>query len=151
MMKRFYLAELNMARALYPLEDPRMAEFVANLDAINGLAERSPGFIWRLVNINGSTTTVRLFDDPLLLVNLSVWETVDALFDYVYRSQHLEFWKRRHEWFSHDERSGTVMWWIPADQLPTLEEAVVRLEQLQRIGPTVEAFTFKQRFAVPQL
>ncbi len=75
MMKRFYLAELNMARALYPLEDPRMAEFVANLDAINGLAERSPGFIWRLVNINGSTTTVRLFDDPLLLVNLSVWET----------------------------------------------------------------------------
>lgn len=149
MRNGFHLAEFNMAPALHPLDDPRMAEFVANLEPINGLAERSPGFVWRLVEANGVDTAKALFGDPRLLINLSVWESVESLFDYVYRSQHLEFWKRRHEWFAGDARPQTVMWWICADTRPTVCEAAERLERLRTEGPSQEAFTFKHRFPSP--
>ena len=149
MRNGFQLAEFNMAPALYPLDDPRMAEFVANLDRINGLAEQSPGFVWRMVEANGADTAQELFGDPRLLINLSVWDSVESLFDYVYRSQHLEFWKRRHEWFATDARPQTVMWWIPIGTRPTVFDAAERLAQLRAHGPTAEAFTFKHRVPAP--
>ncbi len=149
MQNGFLLAEFNMAPALYPLEDVRMAEFVANLDRINGLAEQSDGFVWRLVEANGAEAAKELFGDARLLINLSVWLSVETLFDYVYRSQHLDFWKRRQEWFAHDARPQTVMWWIPYDTRPTVVEAAERLERLRREGPSQDAFTFKARFPAP--
>lgn len=149
MTQGFHLAELNMARTLYPLDDPRMAEFVENLERINGLAEQSAGFVWRLLEPNGDASATKLFEEPLLLVNLSVWEKVEDLFAYVYRSEHTGFWKRRREWFAPDELPQMVLWWIPRGHTPTLEEAKRKLELLREAGPTADAFDFKHRFACP--
>lgn len=142
----YVLAEANIARLRAPLDDPSLADFVNNLDRINQLAEDSPGFIWRLQTEDGNATALRVFDDDQILVNLSVWENRDSLFAYVYKSQHVDFFRRRREWFEKLDMPIVVMWWIPANHRPTLEEAKNRLEHLQKHGPTPYAFTFKERF-----
>ncbi len=142
----YVLAEANVARLRAPLDDPSLADFVNNLDRINQLAEQSPGFIWRLQTEDGNATALRVFDDDQILVNLSVWENRDSLFAYVYKSQHVDFFRRRREWFEKLDMPIVVMWWIPANHRPTLEEAKNRLEHLQQHGPTPYAFTFKERF-----
>jgi len=127
-------------------DHPDMAGFMAALKPTNALADGWPGFVWRLQTDEGDATSIRAFDDPLLLVNMSVWESVEALAEYVYRSGHLDVMRRRREWASHMAEAHLCLWWIPAGEIPTLEEAKERLEHLREHGPSPRAFTFKRRF-----
>ena len=148
-MTTWHLAQLNIARAIAPLDSPPLAEFVAALDRINALAEASPGFVWRLVGDGGAAIDIRVGDDPNVIVNMSVWASVEALFEFTYRSGHIEVMRRRREWFDAASAPYMVRWWIPAGHVPTVDEAMVRLEHLRAHGPSAHAFTFKQRFAAP--
>jgi hypothetical protein len=145
----YQVAQLNVSRAVAPLDDPRLLDFVAQLDEVNLLAERSPGFVWRLQGEGGNATDIRAGDDPLLIVNLTVWESVDDLFAFAYRSGHRAVLARRSEWFERREGPSLVLWWQPREAVPTLDEAFRRLELLAEQGPTPDAFTFKQRFPPP--
>jgi hypothetical protein len=144
----FRIAQLNIARALAPLDAPLLADFNAALDPINALADHAPGFIWRLEDETGDATSIRAFDDDLMIVNMSVWESIDALAQFVYRSGHVSVMRRRREWFER-LRIHLVLWWVPAGQTPSVEEAKQRLAWLELYGPTPDAFTFKSRFATP--
>ncbi len=146
---RYELAQLNVARAVAPLDDPRMAGFVARLEEINRLAERSPGFVWRLQGPSGDATDHRVDDDPLVIVNLTVWDSPEALHDFTYRSDHRTVFAQRFDWFERWEGPSVVLWWQPAGTVPDLADAVRRLRLLAEQGPTAEAFTFRQRFAPP--
>ena len=148
-MSEFEIAQLDVGRAVAPLDDTVMADFMNWLDEINALAERSPGFVWRLQGDNGNNTDLKVSDDPLFIVNLSVWSSIDALYDFTYRTDHKTVFKRRHEWFERLGRPNTALWWQPAGTVPTAEEALDRLDRLTMHGPTPEAFTFKQRFPPP--
>ncbi|MGV9661640.1 DUF3291 domain-containing protein [Nocardia niigatensis] len=142
-----HLAQLNIGRMVAPEGDPRVAEFFTALDEINAVADSSPGFVWRMVDgESNNATSLRPYDDPHMLVNMSVWESRNALFDYVYRSGHLEFVRRRREWFVPLREVFTVLWWVPAGTLPTLADAMARLDHLRENGPTPYAFTFRQGF-----
>ena len=141
-----HLAQANVARMRAPIDDPLMASFVAQLDAINALAERSPGFVWRLQSDGGDATDIRAFEDPMLLINMSLWESVEALHDYVYRSDHVGLLRARRDWFVPNDGPVLVLWWVQAGELPTPEQAVEKLALLQANGPTPEAFTFRHRF-----
>lgn len=129
-----------------PLEDPLMQGFADRLDPLNALADAAPGFVWRYQTEAGNATEVRVFDDELILFNMSVWESIEALQDYVYKSGHIEAVRKRAEWFEKPTRSPFVLWWIDALHQPTVEEAKERLEMLWRDGPTPQAFTFGSRF-----
>ncbi|MBW8879904.1 MAG: DUF3291 domain-containing protein [Asticcacaulis sp.] len=142
------LAEINIATGLAPLTDPRLADFVANLDRINALAEGSDGFVWRLKGEENNALTLRVFENPDTIVNMSVWESMDKLSGYVYRSDHREIMRRRKEWFEPMEVSF-ALWWVPAGHEPTPEEGRARLELLSALGPTPDAFTFKTPFPAP--
>ena len=144
-----HIAQLNIARAKAPLDDPLLADFVAQLDDVNALAEASPGFVWRLKSDSGNATDIRAYDDPLMIVNMSVWKTIEALFDFAYRTSHTKVMNRRKEWFESLPGPHMVLWWIPAGAVPTVEEAKRRLEHLEEHGPTSKAFTFKVRFPTP--
>lgn len=138
-----HLAQLNVARMVAPLDSPVMADFVANLERINRIAETTPGFVWRLKGGDGPTDTVPDANDERVLINLSVWRTRESLWDFTYRSPHLPIMRRRREWFEHLAEPYLVMWWIPEGTLPTLEEAMDRLRRLREEGPGPEAFTFR--------
>ncbi len=144
-----HLAQLNVARMRAELDDPVMAGFAARLDEINALADRSPGFVWRLQTDGGDATELRVFPDPLTLVNLSVWESVDALRAFTYRSDHRELLRGRAAWFEPTNEPHLVLWWVPAGEVPTVEEARHRLELLRAAGPSPEAFTFRRRYPAP--
>lgn len=148
-MTGHHLAQFNIAQAKAPLDDPLLADFMARLDEINALAEDSPGFVWRLQSDSGNATDIRAYDDPRTLINMSVWDSPKALFDYVYKSGHGKVMARRKEWFERFDGPYVVLWWVPAGHLPTLEEARDRLVHLERHGPSAHAFTFKQRFLPP--
>jgi uncharacterized protein DUF3291 len=145
----FEVAQLNVARALAPLDTPTLAGFVARLDEINELAERSPGFVWRLQGEDGNATGFRIDDDPLVIVNLTVWRTVDDLHAFAYRTDHRDVFARRFDWFERWDGPSTVLWWQPAGEIPRLDDAWRRLRLLAEQGPNGEAFTFKQRFPPP--
>jgi Domain of unknown function (DUF3291) len=143
------LAQVNVGRLLAPIDDPQIASFVAALDEINALADASPGFVWRLQTEDGDATSIRPTDDDLLLINMSVWQSADALADYVYRSGHVEVMRRRRQWFEPYRSSYMALWWVLAGQRPTEVEAFERLALLDERGPTVDVFTFRQRFPAP--
>jgi hypothetical protein len=147
----FQLAQLNIARLLHPLEHPQIAEFVAGLDRINALAEQSAGFVWRLKTDLGNATDVQhpWSTDPFMLVNMSVWETPENLKDYVYRSDHLDFYLKRAHWFEKPSQAHYVLWWIPAGNIPTLPEAQERLDHYRRHGATAYGFWFGKLFPAP--
>ncbi|NNE96607.1 MAG: DUF3291 domain-containing protein [Acidimicrobiales bacterium] len=146
----WHLAQINIGRLKHPTDDPRVAEFMDNLDFINELAEKSPGFVWRLQDDSGNATAIRAFDDESILPNLTVWESIDALKAYVFKTDHAAFLRRRREWFEpmHDLPVLT-MWWIPSGHVPTLEEAKERIDHLADNGPTQHAFTFHPHFDPP--
>jgi hypothetical protein len=148
-MARYQIAQLNIGRTVAPVDDPRLAEFMAWLDDINALAERTPGFVWRLQSESGNATDIEVNDDPLVIVNLTVWETPDALFEFTYRTMHKAVFARRFDWFERWEGPSLVMWWQPAGTIPDIPEALRRLELLAKRGPTPDAFTFKHRFPPP--
>jgi hypothetical protein len=145
----FHLAQVNIARARAPLDSPVMAGFVALLADINALAERSPGFVWRLQTEAGDATALRPYDDERVLVNLSLWSGVDELKSYVYRGAHAAVMRRRREWFERFDGFYLALWWVAAGQLPTVEDAKARLARLEREGPGPEAFTFSQLHPPP--
>ena len=144
-MTDYHLAQLNIAKLKFVIDAPEMADFVNQLEAINALADDAPGFVWRLQTDEGNATAIDYFG-PDYLVNLSVWESVKALHDYVYRSSHKEVLARRKEWFDHLQEAYSVLWWIPKGHIPTVEEAGDRLERLRNEGPNARAFTFKQTY-----
>jgi Domain of unknown function (DUF3291) len=133
-----HLAELNIGKFRFPTMDPRMAGFMDNLDRVNALAERSPGFVWRLKGDNNNATDLRVGDD--YAVNMSVWETPEALENYVFKTVHVQFYKNRADWFDLMEKPHMVFWWVPESHQPTLQEAMDRLEMFEKNGPTEEAF-----------
>jgi Domain of unknown function (DUF3291) len=144
----FQLAQVNIALPKAPLDTPLLSGFVRQLDPINALADTAPGFVWRLQTEDGNATAIRAFDDDRLLVNMSVWESVDDLAAFVYRSDHVAVMRRRREWFEHMELY-MALWWVNSGHVPTLAEAKERLAHLAEHGPTPFAFTFRRRFAAP--
>jgi hypothetical protein len=146
MMSKPQLAQVNIARMKAPLESPVMAGFVARLDEINALADRSSGFVWRLQTGEGNATYLRPYGDDRILFNLSVWESIEHLRDYVYRSAHVEVLRNRDEWFNKFESAYLALWWVPAGHRPSVDEAKKRLAHLAQHGPTPFAFTFKVTF-----
>ncbi len=147
---KYHLVQYNIARLVAPLDDPRLSDFVANLDRINRLGDRSPGFVWRCQTDEGNSTSVRVRGDPLILINFSVWESVEALFEFTYHSEHVQMYRRRREWFEPHAEAPLVLWWIPAGHIPTVDEAEERLDYLRAHGPSPYAFTFKKRYPPPE-
>jgi Domain of unknown function (DUF3291) len=146
-----YLAQVNVSRLLAPLDSAQLADFVANLEPINALADAAPGFVWRLKSDTGNATSIQVYADPMIIVNMSVWESLDALREFAFGPAHAEIMRRRKEWFGPFGSSSTALWWLPAGQIPTPDEARQRLETLDQRGPTPDAFTFRQLFPAPAL
>ncbi|MDH5895976.1 DUF3291 domain-containing protein [Vibrio splendidus] len=144
------LAQLNIALAKYPLDAPEIKEFVDNLELVNGIAESSEGFVWRLKDESGDATNIQAFDDPNMIVNMSVWDSVDSLKNFMFRTHHRDFMRRKGDWFHRLPEDTYVLWWIEEEHIPTLEEAIKRLEHLREIGDTPYAFTFKTNFTASE-
>jgi Domain of unknown function (DUF3291) len=144
-----HIAQLNVGRAVAPLESPQLADFMAWLDAINAIADRSPGFVWRLQGDNGNNTSLKVTDEALFIINMSVWESIDALHAFTYRSDHRTVFARRFEWFERADGPNVVLWWVPAGTIPSPDEALARLRLLAERGPTSDAFGFKSTFPPP--
>ncbi|PSK99539.1 uncharacterized protein DUF3291 [Murinocardiopsis flavida] len=148
-MTGHHLAQINIGRLIGPLDDPRLAGFVALLEPVNALADSSDGFVWRYRSEGlPDATTERPFG-PDLLLNFSVWESPDALWEFTYRSGHLDVLRRRRDWFANLTEAYAALWWIPAGHIPTVAEAGERLRLLRENGPTPAAFTFRDRFPAP--
>lgn len=149
-MGTYHLAQYNLAWLVAPLDDQRIADFRDGIEAINRLAEESPGFVWRHQTEDGDSTSVRVRDDDRILINFSVWESVDALFEYAFHSGHTDYYRRRREWFTHEDDPWAVLWWVPAGHEPTVDEGERKLAELKANGPEPGAFTFKRRFGPPE-
>lgn len=145
-MASYQLAQVNIARMVAPLDSPVMRDFVDNLDRINAQAEAAAGFVWRLKGDGNDATSLRPYEDERIIVNMSVWETIDALFQYTYYSDHTAIFRRRAEWFVKMTTPPVALWWVEAGHIPTVAEAKVKLDLLEKHGPTPQSFTFKQRF-----
>ncbi len=144
------LAQMNIAKFKAGYDDPIMADFVEMLDPINHMADADPGCLWRLTDEGANNAmSIAFYDDPLLLVNMSVWTDLDSLRNYVYRSDHAGMVKRRGEWAEKMDRTYTVLWWVPAGHTPDLAEGDARLQMLEERGPTPDAFTFARSFPPP--
>jgi Domain of unknown function (DUF3291) len=148
-MSAYELAQLNVAIVKGSMDSPIMAEFAANLERINALADRSPGFVWRLQTEQGDATAIRPFDNENMLVNMSVWQDIESLNNYVYNSAHVEIMRRRREWFERMSAAYVVLWWVAKGHRPSVAEAIAKLEMLRSTGPTAEAFTFRRAFPAP--
>ncbi|HTP86129.1 MAG TPA: DUF3291 domain-containing protein [Bryobacteraceae bacterium] len=148
-MASWQLAQINIARMVAPLNDPLMAEFVALLDPVNSLADAAPGFVWRLQSAAGNATGIAWSDDPTVLVNMSVWESLEALRDFTYRGSHMEVFRKRREWFVKSDLPPYCLWWVPVGHIPTVAEGRERLEHYQQLGATPFAFWFSQPFPAP--
>jgi hypothetical protein len=146
-----HLAQVNIALPKAPLDSVQLAGFVQQLEPINALADVSSGFVWRLQTEEGDATSVRAFGDDRLIVNMSVWSSLEALRDFVFRSAHADVLRRRKGWFEPMPELFTAMWWILVDTIPTIGEAEERLEHLRRRGPTPRAFTFREPFPAPSV
>jgi len=145
----YQLAQLNIARFRLPREHPDNVDFVENLDRVNAIAENQEGFVWRLIGEGNNALDVNAFDDPNVVSNMSVWDTLESLGAFVYRnSEHRTIMRRRSEWFDEID-FYLVLWWIEEGHIPTLEEAKEKLEFLALKGPTEKAFTFKNPFPSP--
>ena len=140
------LAQINVGRLLHPIDDPRTADFANNLDAINALAESSPGFVWRLKDETGNATAISVFDDASIILNMSVWESVEALHAFAYKTAHRSFVQRRKEWFELFDAPYLALWWVEEGAMPDAAEGRRRLTHLQRVGPSPYAFTFRKLF-----
>ena len=149
-MPAYHLAQINIARMLAPIDDPIMAEFVAQLAPVNALADSSPGFVWRLQTEGGDATSIKVYDDDRIIVNLTVWESPEALREFVYKNQHSGVLRDRKRWFEKFDGPYYVMWWVPAGQLPDIQEGKERLEYLRQHGDSGYAFSFKHVFPMPE-
>ncbi|APU43876.1 DUF3291 domain-containing protein [Streptomyces sp. TN58] len=148
--RAFHLAQLNVATLLHPIDDPRIAPFVDLLDPVNSAADEAPGFVWRLMGEGEADATALRPAGEDVIVNLSVWETQEALWDFAYRSGHLEVMRRRREWFERHVQAHMVLWWVPAGHLPGVGEALERLDDLRAHGPSPRAFTFASSYTAAE-
>jgi hypothetical protein len=146
-MMDFNLAQINIAKMLAPIDSPVMAEFVANLDGINLLAESSPGFVWRLKDDDNNATSIRAYDDDFIIVNMSVWDSAEALHNFVYGSMHVEIFKQRKKWFEKMSDMHMALWYVPKGYIPTAQDGVDRLNYLRDNGETPFAFTYRSKFS----
>jgi uncharacterized protein DUF3291 len=146
MAQSFQLAQINLARLRFPLHSPQAREFVTAVDRINCLAEQSPGFVWRYDSGDAHGSAPDVIDDPLVLVNLSVWQSYEHLHAYVYRTTHGHYVRRRYEWFERIPTPATALWWVPAGHQPSPAEGLARLSHLRTYGPGPRAFTVRRRF-----
>ena len=149
MSRNWQIAQVNIALPREPLDTPALAEFVAELEPVNALADSAPGFVWRLQDETGDATSIQAFDDERLIINMSVWESIEDLWRFVYDSHHLEVMRRRREWMRKLAESHMALWWIPAGHLPTPDEGRDRLDHLRSNEPSPHAFSFKQRHPPP--
>jgi hypothetical protein len=145
-MQNYQIAQINIAQAKADMESDVMQGFVIRVDEINSLADQSPGFVWRLQSEDGDATSIQVFDDPLMLINMSVWQDINSLRDFVYKSFHVELIRDRDAWFNKMAQFHQALWWVPAGHIPTEQEGKERLELLQDQGPTKNAFTFAKAF-----
>lgn len=151
-MTDYHLAELNIGTLNHPLDAPETEEFTAALDRINDLAEASPGFIWRLKDEDGNSSSyvsLSEIDDPLVIANYSIWQDVESLKEFMYRTDHMSFLRRRTDWFSVPTEPITVCWWEPAGSIPTLDQAYQRLKHLRANGPTEVGWPLSKPFDMP--
>ena len=142
-----HLAQINIARLIAPIDDPKIAEFVAQLEPINALADEAPGFVWRLQSESGNATDIAYCDDPFIIVNMSVWESIEALRNFAYESDHA--FRDRAKWFERMGKPHYCLWWIPVGHIPTLAEGRERLRHYQSNGATPYSFWFTQPFPQP--
>jgi hypothetical protein len=147
----FHLAQVNVMHAKSPTDNAAMRSFVAELAPMNALADRSEGFVWRLQTEDGDATAIRPFDDDLALINMSVWQTQEHLWNYAYASQHLNVMRRRRQWVSRVADVVLALWWVDAGHIPTVDEAKLRLALLSDHGPTPAAFNFRHSFPPPEV
>jgi len=145
----YQLAQINIGRLVAPIDDPKIAEFVAQLDPINALADQAPGFVWRLQSGSGNATDIPYNDDPSIMVNMSVWESLEALRNYAYKSEHMKVLRDRAKWFVKMDKPIYCLWWIPAGHIPFVAEGRERLERYQKHGATPYSFWFSQEFPQP--
>lgn len=145
----YHLAQINIARLIAPLDDPKIAEFVAELEPINALADKAPGFLWRLQSESGNATDIAYSDDPFIIVNMSIWESIEALRNFGYKSDHARVFRDRAKWFEKMSKPNYCLWWIPAGHIPTVAEGRERLEHYQLNGATPYSFWFTQHFRQP--
>ena len=149
-MARYHLAQLNVGLVRAPINSPELADFMAGIGPVNALADAEPGFVWRLQDGDGPGATALRPRGPDLMVNMSVWETLETLRDFVYRNgPHLDFMRRRREWFHRMTEEHLVLWWIPAGHVPDLDEGLSRLDLLRATGPSPLAFTFRDPYEAP--
>jgi hypothetical protein len=148
-MSRYELAQVNVGLIRGPMDSLVMADFAANLERINALADGFSGFVWRLQTEAGDATSIRPFEQENLLLNMSVWRDIESLNKYVYSSAHVEIMRRRREWFERMKEAFLVLWWVPAGHRPSVPEAIAKLELLRTEGPTAAAFTFRHAFPPP--
>jgi len=146
-MSEYHLAQINIARMLAPIDDPFMAEFVAQLAPVNALADSSPGFVWRLKSESGDATSIKVYDDTMIIVNLTVWESVEALREFVFKDAHHAVLRDRKRWFEIFDGPYYALWWVPVGHIPSPEEGKERLEYLREHGETDYAFSFKNAFS----
>ena len=142
----YHLAQLNVARLLFDLEDARIDEFRNNLDRINALAESSEGFVWRLKGDSGNATEIPASPDPMIVANMSVWKDADSLKAFAYETDHVEFLRKKKLWFEKPKGQYMVLWWVEDSHQPSLEEAIARLMYLEKHGPSQKAFSFRKIF-----
>ena len=142
----YQIAQINIAQAQDSMESETMNGFVERLDEINTLADKSPGFVWRLETEEGDATAIQAFDDPLMIVNMSVWENIESLKNYVYKSMHVELIRDRDAWFNKITKVHQALWWVPEGHIPSIEEGKKKLNYLQQHGSNDEVFTFAKPF-----
>ncbi|AFK03632.1 hypothetical protein Emtol_2496 [Emticicia oligotrophica DSM 17448] len=145
-MQKYYLAQVNISKLLAPIDSPLLADFVAQLDEINALAEKSKGFVWRLKGDNENATALRIFDDADIIINMSVWETIEDLKEFAFKTAHVGVMRERNKWFEKPSGAMLALWWIPHNYTPTPHDAKERLESINKNGSTPFAFTFKDVF-----
>lgn len=147
----YHIAQINIARMKgVNIDDPVMKEFVDNLDAVNQAAETTKGFVWRLKDDSNNATSLNPYDDEQILINVSVWESIEDLEQFMYKTLHAEFLRRRKEWFHRFGKAYTAMWWVPAGHVPSMQEAAEMLAHLQEHGPNEKVFDFRTKFPAPQ-
>ena len=149
-MSRWQLAQINVGTLVGPEGDPRVQAFFDQLDAVNAIAESTPGFVWRLKGEGNNATDINPTPDARFVLNISVWEGVEALMAFAYRSGHSSVLARRTAWFEPHPGNHMALWWVPAGTQPGMEAGLARLWLLDRYGPTQEAFTFRTRFGPPE-
>ena len=149
-MSHYHLAQVNIARMIAPIDSPVMKGFVDQLPVVNALADRSPGFVWRLQTEAGDATAVQAYDDPLIIVNLSVWDSIEALRNFAYKSAHAGPLRDRLQWFEKPKEAHLALWWIPAGHIPSVEEARDRLVFRRTHGDTPVAFSFAKQYPAPE-